>query len=181
MTSTRSRTPMARGRRSVLGALILGVVATGGGYAAVAGVGVPAPSATGDSAVEAQAFNYTQVSASTTASEFEDVPGLADVELCAPQDGVSATVSLQLAGGPAKVRVTMRKGGEDVPLRPRAASFDPAGSTGTSFSFTFVRQVRPHLSSSFDVEWRAASATPVHLQRGSIRILYGVKDGVGCA
>lgn len=167
------------GYRRLLGAGVLLIVLGAGGYVALAGGGVNPGSETGFASAQGQTFMVTSEEATTSSTAFRGVPGLRRLELCAPKDGVSATVSMDLSGGPAEVRVTM--GRQDRPLQPGRATFDPGDVAQQSFSFTFSRQVSRHLPATFNVQWRATTAEPVTLHRGSLRVLHGVRSRVGCA
>lgn len=157
----------------------IAVVLGAGALLAIAGDGVHPGSQEGFASAQAQSFAATDIEVTTSSGEFKGVPGLKKLEICAPRDGVSATVSLEISGGPAEVRVVV--GRKQKKLHPKGATFDPGAGSPQAFSFTFVRQILRKLPGSYSVQWRALTEESVTLHRGSVRVLHGVRHRVGCA
>lgn len=128
---------------------------------------------------EQQLFLEISDEISTDSSEFESIPGLTG-RLCAPRQGVSATVSMELSGGPADVAVLMRDDGRKRTLSPHPVRFDPAGSSRNSFSFTVAHNfgLQEPLR-RYAVRWRAVDG-PVTAHKASLQILYDARKRGNC-
>ena len=110
---------------------------------------------------------------STTSTDWEAVPGLGNLDVCA-KGQVTATVSMVLRGAPAEVRVSID--GPGPLMNPRQARFDPLGGTN-SFSFSFVVDARTFEGSDghlFAVEWRSPTGVETTLRRGDVNLLFRV-------
>ena len=158
-------------RRGLLIGGLTAVIAIAAAYAAFA---KPGFMDTGLARVSAQGFMQTGRETSTSGPGFVPVSGLSGLELCGADQGVSATVSMELSGGAAEVRIRART----KLLHPSGAIFDPRGGQN-SFSFTFARTFSRGLPSSYGVEWRALGVEATTLHRGSLQVLYGSK-AQGC-
>ena len=168
-----SSTEALKRRRSVWVAAALGALAvtTVGVQAALGGLasnGANIPLNT-----ERQIFRSTNADTSTSSTSFVGVPGLENLSTCRAR-GFTLTVSAQLSGAPAELRVTAS--GRQVAPGPIVAV---PGST--SFVFGGKRAG----SRVFSVEWRSLSGNPVTLGAGSVLFEYErpkpMRNVAGCA
>ncbi len=120
--------------------------------------------------LERQTAKWTTSNASTSSTEWRDVPRLRRIDICALH-AVSATLSVTIEGAPAAFRVIIDT--PEGPMFPGHARFVPQGNE--TFSATFVRRVFPFEADDthgFTVQWRSPSGQPVALTRGILNLLY---------
>lgn len=119
---------------------------------------------------ELDASKWTTVKIATSSAGFRHVTSLSQLAICAINQ-VSATLSVEISGGPAGFRIQIDRG----PLmRPGAVRFVPAGPHDT-FSFTFIERVNPFRSSdhhTFAVEWRSPIRKSTTLERATLNLQY---------
>jgi hypothetical protein len=96
---------------------------------------------------------------------------------------VSATVSLQLRGGAAAIRVRMDSGPGSLNeiLFPGTVRLEQVSSNWSASSFTFVKRVSRPFFAPFRVEWKSLSGDTVTLGRGVLIVTYAVQRGHVCA
>ena len=136
-------------------------------------VGVPvalAASGTFGSSLDRQSAKWTTTNASTSSTDWKNVPGLS-LSRCTVNQ-VTATLSATVSGAPARFRVVV-DAVEEAPMKPGAAAFVPDGQE--SFSYTFVGrtgQFEDDDTHSFAVQWRSPTGGAVNLQNGALNLLY---------
>jgi hypothetical protein len=95
---------------------------------------------------------------------------------CAGTGLITATVSMDVSGGPVDVRVVRgRASGSRVVKRtmmPAPVRFDPGPGGRNSFAYTFAGIARKP-ANVIVVEWRAASDRRATLEAGSLQVLNG--------
>lgn len=116
--------------------------------------------------LDGQVLQSRSTRISTSSTSWADVPGLDDLLICA-QNEVSASLSVGLDGGPVGVRIEMD---DTTILEPGPVRFDPAGNP--SFSYTFAVPSVSNGPHTFDLQWRSPNGRNVHLNRGSLNLLY---------
>lgn len=151
--------------------------------------------ARGDNAgpVDVQGFAWTTDATSTSSTKWVSVRGLRDVSAACPgRGGASATVSLELVEGPARLRVRMNEIGGAVPIgeeppgrlmRPGAVTVDAGdrGAGAQSHSYTFVAgRIPGDQGANFDVQWRSPTGSPIALRKATLRALWNKTTGA-CA
>ena len=147
-------------------ALAAGVVVAAG----VVPLAVVAATGTFGGALDRQSARWTTSSATTSSTDWRNVPGLT-VSGCT-KNQVTAMLSAVVRGAPVQFRV-IADGVPEAPFRPRAARFVPDGTEG--FSFAFVGNTAAFEaddSHRFNVQWRSPSGAPVTLQSGVLNVLY---------
>lgn len=117
-----------------------------------------------------EAVLTTRTRGSTSQRKFTDVPGLSGLRVCRPDLGVSAHVSLRVAGAGAAIRVVRDSSGREV-LDPGAVRVRD-GRGAVTFAF-FGRVPPPDGVESFSVQWRSISGQKVNLSRGIFLLSYG--------
>lgn len=120
--------------------------------------------------LERQSAVWTTTAATTSGTEWRNVPGLALTRCSLHQ--VTAMVSVTVSGAPVLFRVVI-DGVPEAPMKPGSARFVPSGNE--SFSFTFVGRVAPFEADDthkFNVQWRSGSGAPVNLHRGVLNLLF---------
>jgi hypothetical protein len=113
---------------------------------------------------------WTAAPAQTASASFQDVPGIAPIDICSAGN-VVATVSVELEGAPAGFQLLVDG---NYGMAPGLVRFTPAGPLD-SFSFTFVQDLVPVGSSSrhvLQLQWRSPNSLPTSLQRGTVDIRY---------
>lgn len=119
-----------------------------------------------------RAFAYTSDAVSTTATEFEPLPGLDDLEIL-NRDAVTAAFSGDFDGAPVEVRVVLRGGNA---LLPGIARFAPSEGS-SSFSQDFVSPAgRGVACRTYAVEWRSPTGDQATLRHGSLIVDYRFDD-----
>jgi hypothetical protein len=163
-------------RRSILILTVVAVVATVGVGVASVNVG------SGYSDVNRQAFAWRRTEVTTNSTDFVPIPGLSGLSVCGSR-GVSATVSLQLRGGPAAIRVRMDSGPGTLNeiLSPGTVRLEQVSSDWSAWSFTFVKRVSRPFFAPFSVEWKSLAGDTVNLGRGALVVTYFVQRGHVCA
>lgn len=136
--------------------------------------GTPTPVTT-QSKAQSQAFTSTGLVATTSSTDFEEIPAFA-LELCRPQSGISLDLSMELSGAPVDVRVRARR----KVLRPSQVAFDPGASSRQGFSYTFVRDIR-RLNGPVAVEWRSTTGAEATMHSGTLRALFQARRGSNSA
>jgi hypothetical protein len=139
----------------LLGALPAGVVAASGVF---------------ESALDRQAARWTTTSATTSSTNWRNVPRLSLTRCTLNQ--VTATVSVTVRGGPVLFRVIIDAVPE-APMRPGPARFVPDGSE--SFSYSFVGRTASFEADDthrFNVQWRSPTGASVTLQRGVLDLFF---------
>ena len=137
---------------------------------AVVPVAVLAASARTSSALDRQTARSTGADATTSSTEWRNVPGLARINACTIRE-VSATLSVTIVGAPVLFRVIIDT--PEGPMRPGPARFIPQGRE--TFSATFVRPTFPFEDDdthSFSVQWRSPTGQPVTLRNGVVNLLF---------
>jgi hypothetical protein len=126
------------------------------------------------SPVDHQRAKASDARATTSSTEWRDLPGLGNMLICA-RGRVSAIVSVDVTGAPVALRVSLDAGPT---LRPAFANFDPS-THSTSFSFTYTAVVGPFEGlddHSFDVQWRSPTGAPVTFRHGDVDLLFREGD-----
>jgi hypothetical protein len=129
------------------------------------------------SALDRQAARWTTTPATTSSTNWRNVPALSLARCTVNQ--VTAMLSATVRGGPVGFRVII-DGVPEAPMRPGPARFVPDGSE--SFSYTFVgRTVSFEVDDThrFTVQWRSPSGRPVQLENGALTVLYE-QGTLGC-
>ena len=124
------------------------------------------------SPVSSQELAWETGPVSTATTSWVSIPALSGLAGGCDVDGISAAVTLNVAGDPTELRVT---DGPNV-LNPSTATFrPPGGSTVETFSANFVGgQETNHKSLTTQVQWRlVASGGSATLQGGSAVVLPG--------
>jgi hypothetical protein len=154
--------------------VILGTVASGS-WSSAREVAAVAPEQGGRTAVRDLAFN-SQRGATIDGSEWRRVGERMLTAGCAGRGLITATVSMDVSGGPVDVRVIRgRASGSRVVERammPGPVRFDPGPSGRNSFAYTFAGIARKPVGVVV-VEWRAASDRSATLEAGSLQVLNG--------
>jgi hypothetical protein len=122
------------------------------------------------SALDRQAARWTTTSATTSSTNWRNVPRLSLTRCTLNQ--VTAMVSVTVSGAPVQFRVVI-DGVPEAPMRPGAARFVPDGTE--SFSYDFVGRTAPFEADdthSFAVQWRSPSGRAVRLHRGVLNLLF---------
>ena len=129
-----------------------------------------------------QEEDVTITDVTTEPTEWSEVPGLSDLEVCYPVLGASATVAMELTGAPIQVRVRIndQRGKRAQTLEPGPVVFDPAASDRNSFSFTFFKPPGQPRHNFVSAEWRSTSEDPTTLHKGSLQVLYDRDKGRKC-
>jgi hypothetical protein len=142
--------------------------------AAATVLGVPAAvlaaSGGSSSSMDLQASKFTTTKATTSSKTFRPIKGLSGLTICALHQ-VTATLSVELNGAPARFQVRVDGGGT---MAPGSIRFVPAGPHD-SFSFTFVQSVGPFEANDnhgFEVEWRSPTGAATTLERGTFNLQY---------
>ncbi|HEY2174501.1 MAG TPA: hypothetical protein VGH85_11905 [Mycobacteriales bacterium] len=146
---------------AVIGVILVAVAIPAVAFAATGGF---------SSALDQQSSRWTTTAVTTSSTTFATVPGLSGPTICS-QHQVTATVSVQLDGGPVGLQVRQDGGGL---MQPGAVRFVPAGAQD-SVSFTFVQNTGPFENNdhhSFAVEWRSVTGAPVKLVKGDLNLQY---------
>jgi hypothetical protein len=123
------------------------------------------------SKLDRQAARWTTSAASTSSTQWRNVPGLRRLTACTLNE-VSATLSVTVGGAPVRFRLII-DGVPEAPMRPGPVRFVPNGYE--SFSFTFVARTAPFEdddSHVFDVQWRSPTGGQVTLSRGALNIFF---------
>jgi hypothetical protein len=131
---------------------------------------VVAATATISSDVNRQTARWTTTLASTSSTQWRDVPNLSRLSADTFRE-VSATLSVTLRGAPARFRVIIDT--PEGPMRPGSVRFVPSGTE--SFSYTFVRATIPFEDDDthfFTVQWRSPSGERVTLVNGVLNLVY---------
>jgi hypothetical protein len=121
-------------------------------------------------ALDRQSARFTTTSATTSSTNWRNVPKLA-LTRCT-LDQVTASVSVTVSGGPVQFRVIIDAVPE-APMQPGAARFVPDGTE--SFSYDFVGRTAPFEADdthSFRVQWRSPTGATVKLERGVLNLLF---------
>lgn len=127
--------------------------------------------------LERQAARWTTSNASTSSTNWRNVPRLALTRCTVDQ--VTVMVSVSVRGAPVLFRVII-DGVPEAPLRPGFARFVPSGTE--TFSATFVGNTAPFEADDthrFNVQWRSPSGGTVTLDRGVLDLLFERGDQ-GC-
>jgi hypothetical protein len=123
------------------------------------------------SELDRQAARWTTTSATTSSTNWRNVPRLALTRCTLNQ--VTAMVSVTVTStAPVQFRVII-DGVPEAPMRPGPARFIPNGTE--SFSYTFVGRTAPFESDdthSFTVQWRSPTGGAVTLERGVLGLLF---------
>jgi hypothetical protein len=112
------------------------------------------------SELDRQAARWTTTSATTSSTNWRNVPRLALTRCTLNQ--VTAMVSVTVTGSV-----------PEAPMRPGPARFIPNGTE--SFSYTFVGRTAPFEADdthSFTVQWRSPTGGAVTLERGVLDLLF---------
>lgn len=116
------------------------------------------------------ASEWTARNATTASASFHRVEGLGPLTACGT-DLATATLSVELSGGPAGFRIKVDGAGI---MKPRAIRFVPVGAHD-SFSFTFIErldQSRQDSRHTFIVEWRSPTRAATTLERATLLLHY---------
>ena len=149
-------------RKSVIAVVLL--------VALVAVPAVIAASGTLSSDVNRQKARWTTTRVTTSSTEWRNVPGLTALS-ADTIDEVSATLSVTIAGAPARFRVIIDT--PEGPMRPGSVRFVPSGME--SFSSTFVRETLPFEDDdthAFTVQWRSETGRQIVLYRGVLNLVF---------
>ena len=122
------------------------------------------------SALDRQAARWTTTSATTSSTNWRNVPRLSLTRCTVHQ--VTATVSMTVRGAPVLFRAII-DGVPEAPMRPGSARFVPDGTE--SFSYSFVARTAPFEADDthrFNVQWRSPTGTTVTLRRGVLNLLF---------
>jgi hypothetical protein len=131
--------------------------------------GGPAPTSPGSTANQ-QSTQWTTGEVATFSQKFSPIPGLGNMNVCASGQ-MTATVSVELDGGPAGFRIRIDQ--HEI-MEPGPVRFIPAGAHD-SFSFTFVQDLQPddgldrHV---LQLQWRSPCGTAVTLERATVDVRY---------
>jgi len=148
----------------------LAVIGAAAALVAAAPVAVLAARGVFGGELERQSAAWTTTAATTSGTEWRNVPGLALTRCSLHQ--VTAMVSVTVSGAPVLFRVVI-DGVPEAPMQPGSARFVP--SANESFTFTFVGRVAPFEADDthkFNVQWRSGSGAPVTLHRGVLNLLF---------
>ena len=118
--------------------------------------------------LDRQRARFATGSRTTSATSFNTIQRLSTT-ICSVGE-VSATLSVNVEGGPIRFRV-LQDGGPV--MKPGAARFTP-GAGVHSFSYTFVNNTGPFEANdnhSFEVQWRS-EGTPVTLTAGDLNLQF---------
>ncbi len=131
----------------------------------------------GQGVLDGQVMQFRDTPITTSSSQWSDVPGLTDLQICSQDAEVSASVAVGLVGrGPVGIRLEIDEL-ELVP--PGPIRFDPRAGT-TAFSYTFAMPSVAHAAHSFDVQWRSPTGSSVQMNRGLVNLLYQFGDPENC-
>ncbi len=150
-----------------------------GGLVLLAAVPVAVLAASGvfGSALERQSARWTNTSATTSSTNWRNVPRLSLTRCTVNQ--VTAELSVTVRGAPVAFRVIV-DGVPEAPMRPGSARFVPDGTE--SFSYDFVARTAPFEADDthrFNVQWRSPTGTAVTLRRGVLNLLFE-RGSQGC-
>ena len=121
------------------------------------------------SQLDQQRYKFRDTAVSTSSTAWRTVPGLDDIHICSDHE-VSATLSVNLRGAPARFRVLVDQAGA---MEPGSARFVPNGEE--SFSYTFAGPTGPFEANDnhvVDVQWRSPTGQAVTLVLGGVNLLY---------
>jgi hypothetical protein len=121
-------------------------------------------------ALDRQAGAWTTTSASTSSTDWRNVPRL-KLSRCT-RNQVTAMLSVTLSGAPVQFRAII-DGVPEAPMQPGTARFDPQGTE--SFAYNFVGPTAPFEADdthSFAVQWRSPTGNQVTMQRGALNLLF---------
>lgn len=138
--------------------------------------------------IDTQTFIWTNDEATTSSTEWEDVPGLAELSpsnCFTGSNRVSALASLWLEGsGPVGIRVATRGatliGEEPTLMKPGAVTADlsPVGERA-ALSFNFVHGNPPSShGTTYSVQWRSPSGSPVTMHKGTLNVIWDFQKGI---
>jgi hypothetical protein len=122
------------------------------------------------SRLDRQSAKWTTSSATTSNTNWRNVPGLSLTRCTLHQ--VTANLNVTVSGAPVRFRVIV-DGVPEAPMRGGPARFVPNGIE--SFSYSFVGRTAPFEADdthSFTVQWRSTTGGPVRLRRGVLNLLY---------
>lgn len=131
---------------------------------------VLAASGTFGGALDRQRADWTTNAATTSSTNWRNVPGLSITRCTVNQ--VTAMLSVTVEGAPVRFRV-VADGVPEAPFKPTSARFVPSGTE--SFSFAFVGNTGPFEADDthrFDVQWRSPTGAPVTMQQGALNLLF---------
>jgi hypothetical protein len=139
--------------------------------------------------IDRQTFVWTNDEASTSSTEWEDMPGLDGLSppnCFTGSNAVTAQASLNLdrGGAPADVRVGMQALSlvdQRKPMRPGAVSLEGGSPLDgpEAFSFTFVHPNPPSVHGTvFHVQWRSPSGAEITMRKGTLTVLWDFKKGL---
>jgi hypothetical protein len=120
--------------------------------------------------VERQVGKWTTSNASTSSTDWRNVPGLHRVPICSRRE-VSATLGVTVEGPPVRFRVVIDT--PEAPMRPGPVRFVPSGRQ--SFSFTFIGETIPFEADdthTFSVQWSSPSGRRVTLTSGVLNLVF---------
>lgn len=111
-------------------------------------------------------------------SNFTDIGGLDDVAVCRARLATSATVSLDLSGGPAEIRVIAYVRPDDpVELKPGPVVAQAPGGSVESFAFTFIKpRASREATTYFSVQWRSVAEPLARLHSGTLILEFGRRE-----
>jgi hypothetical protein len=138
-------------------------------------VAVLAFTPSGFSDVNKQAFKFRTGTVTNTRTSFHTVPGLDALGDCMTGT-VSATLSLQLSGAPAVLRIKDVSHAGTFFLQPGKIGVSPTGTT--PFSFTWVSSVGTNSFETFSVQWKTPSGGTTTAKAGDLLLQYPA--GSGC-
>jgi hypothetical protein len=121
-------------------------------------------------ALDRQAGRWTTTSATTSSTNWRNVPRLSLTRCTRNQ--VTAMLSATLSGAPVQFRAII-DGVPEAPMQPGTARFDPEGTE--SFSYNFVGPTAPFEADdthSFAIQWRSPTGNAVTMQRGVLNLLF---------
>jgi hypothetical protein len=122
------------------------------------------------SRLDRQSAKWTTNSATTSNTNWRNVPGLSLTRCTLHQ--VTANLNVTVSGAPVRFRVIV-DGVPEAPMRGGPARFVPNGIE--SFSYSFVGRTAPFEADdthSFTVQWRSTTGGTVRLRRGVLNLLY---------
>jgi hypothetical protein len=147
----------------------------------------------GGGPVDVQGFAWTTDVQTIQSTGWTSLKGLRDVSASCPErGGASATVSLEVQGGPVRVRVRMNEIGVVPPIgeqpqgrvmKPGAVTIgnDNVSARPESNSYTFLASRIPgDHGATFDVQGRSPTGVPVTIRKVTLRVLWNDFRGI-CA